>query len=95
MVPSKMYGILAVGKPIVAVAPSGCDVVSLGEQLGFSVSADPESPEQFAQCVRQILRDGEKLRKMGEAARAAAKEYERSAELAKLVSVVERSGIPA
>ena len=37
VVPSKMYGILAAGKPIVAVAPPECDVVSIGERKGFSI----------------------------------------------------------
>ncbi len=89
VVPSKMYGILAAGKPIVAVAPPECDVVSVGKQKGFSISADPDDPAQFADCVRQILYDVERLRKMGEAAVAAAPEYERTRELQKLVAIVE------
>src|SRR5260221_8653621 len=39
VVPSKMYGILAAGKPIVAVAPGETDAVALGEKMGFSVGA--------------------------------------------------------
>jgi glycosyltransferase involved in cell wall biosynthesis len=89
VVPSKMYAILAAGKPIVAVAPSECDVVSIGTQKGFAVSADPDDPGQFAECVRQILSDAKKLRRMEEAAMVAAPEYERSRELRKLVAVVE------
>lgn len=89
VVPSKMYGILAAGKPIVAVAPRECDVVSIGEQRGFSISADPENPAHFAACVRQLSQNPEQLRKMGEAAAAAAPEYERSKELKKLVAIIE------
>lgn len=89
VVPSKMYGILAAGKPIVAVAPSECDVVSIGQQLGFSISADPDSPEQFVECVRVLLRDAKRLRKMEEAAAAAAPEFERHKELQKLLAIVE------
>src|SRR5437588_1446239 len=44
VVPSKMYGILAAGKPIVAVAPKETDVVSLGAKQGFAVAADPDKP---------------------------------------------------
>jgi colanic acid biosynthesis glycosyl transferase WcaI len=91
VVPSKMYGILAAGKPIVAVAPTECDVVSLGKQKGFAISADPDDPTQFADGVRQLLSDAERLRKMGAAATAAAPEYERTQELQKLVAVVEES----
>ena len=94
VVPSKMYGILAAGKPIVAVAPAECDVVSLGKEKGFSISADPDDPVQFAACVREILCDGERLRRMGVAAAAAAPAYERSRELEKLVATVEESCAP-
>lgn len=89
VVPSKMYGILAAGKPIVAVAPGECDVVSLGAERGFAISADPEDPAQFAAGVRRLSQNPEKVRKMGQAAAAAAPNYERSGELKKLVSIIE------
>jgi colanic acid biosynthesis glycosyl transferase WcaI len=91
VVPSKMYGILAAGKPIIALAPRACDVVSIGEAKGFSVSADPDDSVQFARAVQQLVRDPEKLRRMGQAAFAAAPEYERSRELAKLVHLIEEA----
>ena len=62
VVPSKMYGILAAGKPIVALAPRECDVVSIGEAKGFSISADPSDPAQFAHVVEQLVRDPERVR---------------------------------
>jgi colanic acid biosynthesis glycosyl transferase WcaI len=89
VVPSKLYGILAAGKPIVAVAPAECDVVSLGKRNGFVVSADPNNPAQFAECVRKIASDPPRLRKMAEAAAATAPEYERTRELQKLIAVIE------
>ncbi len=91
VVPSKMYGILAAGKPIVALAPRECDVVSLGEKAGFSISADPDDPACFAYSVRQIFGNAEKLRKMGEAALDAAPQYERGNELRKLADIIENS----
>ena len=92
IVPSKMYGILAAGKPIVAVAPSECDVVSIGQRKGFSISSDPDNPAEFVKNVRALLQDGKRLREMGQAAAAAAPEYERGRELEKLLAVVEKSG---
>jgi len=91
VVPSKMYGILAAGKPIVAVAPRECDVASLGEAKGFSISADPDDPAGFAQLVRQLSQNPARLRQMGQASLAAAPEYERSAELRKLVNILEKA----
>jgi len=93
VVPSKMYGILAAGKPIVAVAPDECDVVSLGKEMGFSVAADPDAPDQFVQRVRELLHDGHRLSSMGEAGLAAAPHFERNRELAKLVALIEQVAV--
>jgi colanic acid biosynthesis glycosyl transferase WcaI len=91
IVPSKMYGILAAGKPIVAVAPRETDVAAIGEKRGFAVWGDPDDPEQVACAIRRILRDGKQLRHMGEAARAAADEYDRVNELRKFVRIIEEA----
>jgi len=88
VVPSKMYSILAAGKPIVAVAPEECDVVSIGARRGFCVAANPDDPAQLVQVVRRISRNPDLLRSMGASASAAAPEYERNKELAKLVEIV-------
>jgi len=85
VVPSKMYGILAAGKPIVAVAPKETDVVSLGVQQGFAVSADPDRPGDLVNVVRQLAADRNRLKTMGDAARAAAPAYDRVVELQKFV----------
>ena len=87
VVPSKMYGILAAGKPILAVAPKETDVVSLGVKQGFAVSADPDNPVDLANVIRPLMADVTKLRAMGEAARNAAPSYARSAELQKYLEV--------
>jgi glycosyltransferase involved in cell wall biosynthesis len=91
VVPSKMYGILAAGKPIVAVAPAECDVVSLGKEKGFGISTNPEDAGEFAGRVRELFRDEERLREMGAAAAAAAPEFERGRQLERLVAVVEQA----
>ena len=88
VVPSKMYGILAAGKAIVAVAPDSCDVVSLGGQQGFSISCDPDDPAHFAACVRQILDNPQRLRLMEQAALQSAPLYERQNELNKVLAIV-------
>jgi colanic acid biosynthesis glycosyl transferase WcaI len=89
VVPSKLYGILAAGKPVVAVAPEKCDTVSLGKEKGFGVSANPEDAEAFAKCVKELMRDAVRLRSMGAAARNTAPEFERGKELEKLVALIE------
>jgi colanic acid biosynthesis glycosyl transferase WcaI len=90
VVPSKMYGILAAGKPIVAIAPKQADAVSLGARQGFSVSADPDKPGELAAAVRALAADANKMKLMSAAARAAAPEYDRVKELQKFVQIVGR-----
>ena len=89
VVPSKMYGILAAGKPIVAVAPEETDAVSLGAKFGFAVSADPDKPESVAAAIRLLVTDAKKLQNMGRAAQAVAPEYDRVKELQKFVKIIE------
>lgn len=94
VVPSKMYGILVAGKPIVAVAPKETDVVSLGAKQGFSVGADPDKPAELVNVIRALVADVRKLRAMGEAARNAAPSYERTGELQKYLEVFEQLSAP-
>jgi colanic acid biosynthesis glycosyl transferase WcaI len=91
VVPSKMYGILSAGKPIVAVAPEETDAASLGAKFGFAVSADPDSPEKAAAAIRSLVTDHGKLRSMSRAARAAAPDYDRVKELQKYVQIIEEA----
>jgi colanic acid biosynthesis glycosyl transferase WcaI len=89
VVPSKLYGILAAGKPIIAVAPEETDVASLGAKFGFAVSADPDNPEKVAAAIRLLVMDHEKVKDMGRAARAVAPDYDRVKELQKFVKIIE------
>jgi colanic acid biosynthesis glycosyl transferase WcaI len=89
VVPSKMYGILAAGKPIVAVAPAETDAVSIGVRRGFTVSADPDNPAELVAAVRALACDPKKINAMGRAARAAAPDYDRVKELRKFTEIFE------
>jgi colanic acid biosynthesis glycosyl transferase WcaI len=89
VVPSKMYGILAAGRPIVAVAPKETDAATLGEREGFGCAADPDSPAEVVTTVRALLADPTRLAAMGTAARSAAPRYARAAEIQKFASVIE------
>ncbi len=89
VVPSKMYAILAAGRPILAVAPSETDVASLGSLRGFGVSADPDKPEELVSVVRALASDSEKLKRMAQAAREAAPSYDRATEHQKFLKTVE------
>ncbi len=91
--PSKMYGILGAGKPILAVAPKETDVVSLGMKQGFAIAADPDKPADVVNAVHGLMADAKKLRAMGEAARAAAPAYDRAGELQKYTKVFDELAV--
>lgn len=93
VVPSKMYGILAAGKPIVAVAPAETDAAAIGQKRGFAVSADPDSAEEAAAAIRELVFDSNKVKRMSEAARAVARDYDRVKELEKFVEVFDQMAI--
>jgi glycosyltransferase involved in cell wall biosynthesis len=91
VVPSKMYGILAVGRPIVAVAPAESDAASLTTRIGCGVVADPDSAEDVATKILALSAEPRRVLEMGEAARAAANDYNRITELHKFLGVVEEA----
>jgi colanic acid biosynthesis glycosyl transferase WcaI len=92
VVPSKMYGILAAGQPIVAVAPKETDAAWLGAQQGFGISADPDKPAELVAAIRALLADPSRLADMRIAARAAASNYDRVNESHKFVKIIEEAG---
>ena len=87
VVPSKMYGILAAGRPIVAVAPKETDAAMLAERRNFGVAADPDKPEELVAAIRSL--DPQRLAAMAAAARTAAFDYDRVNESAKFVRIIE------
>lgn len=94
VVPSKMYGILAAGKPILAVAPRETDVRAIGEERGFSLGSEPDNCAELVGLVRQLVHDQETLRNMGKAALAAAPDYDRVKELEKFLQIIEEAARP-
>ena len=94
VVPSKMYGILAAGRPIVALASQRTDAASLGARHGFGVAADPDNPAELVAIVRALLGDPQRLAEMGAAARTAASRYARANETLKFVQILEEASQP-
>jgi colanic acid biosynthesis glycosyl transferase WcaI len=91
VVPSKMYGILAGGRPMLVVAPEETDAARICRERGVGLWADPDKPAEVIAVVREMLEQPERLAAMGRAARAAAGDYDRSKEWRKFVTAVEES----
>lgn len=91
VVPSKIYGILAAAKPIVAVAPADSEAALLGAKHGFAITADPDRPEEVEHAIRALATDRDKLQTMGRAAGDAARQYDRVKELQEFVRSIEEA----
>lgn len=83
VLPSKLLGILASGRPVVASSPASSELGQIAEQAGLRV--EPEDGAAFAAAVRQLLADGDLRRQRGQAARQLAeRRYGREAVLGQL-----------
>lgn len=91
VVPSKLYRILAAGRPILVVAPQETDAAWIATQKGCGLVADPDKPEEMVVAVRALARDAERVKRMGEAARGVAPEYNRVRQLCRFVEIVEET----
>lgn len=91
VVPSKLYGILAAGKPVLAVAPEKSDVVRIVRAAGCGLVADPADAAMIVAAVRELRRQPSRLQEMGRRARAIAPTFARETHLRRFVEVVERS----
>jgi glycosyltransferase involved in cell wall biosynthesis len=89
VVPSKMFGIIAAGKPIVAVAAPESDVAALGASHGFAVPADPTNSDELAATIRRIASNPTVLATMCAAARQAAAQYSRASGLRHLADIID------
>src|SRR5581483_954016 len=69
-VPSKMYSILAAGRPIVASVDPGTEVANVVEQAGAGRTVAPDDPEAFTKAIAELLTDADERERMGRAGRA-------------------------
>jgi colanic acid biosynthesis glycosyl transferase WcaI len=89
VVPSKLYSILAAGRPILAVAPEDTDVARIVRAADCGLVADPDKPSEVAAAIRALKSDPARLRAMGQRAHKAAENYARVNELERFVAIIE------
>jgi colanic acid biosynthesis glycosyl transferase WcaI len=68
-VPSKLYSILAAGRPLVASIDAGTEVARTLDRAGAGLAVPPEDPEAFTKAIRRLLDDEGDRRAMGAAGR--------------------------
>jgi glycosyltransferase involved in cell wall biosynthesis len=73
-VPSRMYDVLAAGKPILAVAEPASELALLVKEEGVGWVVETGNPAMIAETVMTARSKGDSLREMGRRARRAAEE---------------------
>ena len=89
VVPSKLYSILAAGRPIIVVAPAECDAARIVVESGCGVAADPDDPAAVAAAIHELSAQPARLAEMGHRARETAAKYARVDELKRFLAIVE------
>jgi putative colanic acid biosynthesis glycosyltransferase WcaI len=91
VVPSKLYSILAAGRPILAVAAPESDASRIVRESGCGIAVDPDDPAALAAAIRKLRADPEGINEMGRHARAAAENYARVNELQRFTEILEEA----
>lgn len=91
VVPSKLYSILAAGRPVLVVAAAESDAARIVVESECGLAADPDDAAAVAAAIRELQRDPARLEIMGRRAREAAEKYARVNELQRLVRIIEEA----
>jgi glycosyltransferase involved in cell wall biosynthesis len=77
IVPSKLYGILAAGRPYVAAVDPTCEVAAIARDYGCGLLASPGDPDALAGAIAAMYDEPSTTKTMGSHARAAALQFDR------------------
>jgi glycosyltransferase involved in cell wall biosynthesis len=77
IVPSKVYGILAAGRPYVAATDPSSEAAQIARESGCGLVAAPGDPAALAEAIATLYDDPAMTREMGTRARLAARQYDR------------------
>jgi colanic acid biosynthesis glycosyl transferase WcaI len=69
IVPSKMYGILAAGKPYIAAVDADSEVARITNEARTGVAIPPDSATHLVEAIRWCLSNPEELARMGQRGR--------------------------
>ncbi len=89
VVPSKLYPILAAGRPVLALAAEESDAARIVRRSGCGVVADPDDPTSLVRLVRELASDPQRVAAMSARASAVAAEFSLEKELRRFARVVE------
>jgi glycosyltransferase involved in cell wall biosynthesis len=98
IVPSKVYGILASGRPFVAAVDPSCEAAVIAREYSCGTIAPPGEPDALASSIAALCDNPDGARAMGENARRAAWHYDRRVAVQAyydLFANLGRAGLPA
>ena len=87
--PSKLYPILAAGRPVLALAPEESEAARVIRRSGCGVVANPDDPVSLAAIVRELARHPERVARMSIRAAAIAPEFSLQRELRRFRETME------
>jgi glycosyltransferase involved in cell wall biosynthesis len=79
IVPSKVYGILAAGRPYIAATDPSSEPAQIARESGCGLVAAPGDPAALADAIATLYGDPAMTREMGARARLVARHYDRKA----------------
>lgn len=88
-VPSKLYTVLAHGRPVLAVAPNESEVSQIVRQWGCGLVADPSDPGDVASKINWARENPNGLAEMSKRALKTARHYTREGNLEQLARLIE------
>lgn len=92
-IPSKVYWILASGRPLIAAVGRNTEIASLVDQAACGLRVDPESPEALAGAVLQLRKDATQRAIMGQQGRGfVVRHYSRQAVSGQLNTLIQKLG---
>lgn len=77
IVPSKVYGILAAGRPYIAATDPSSEPAQIARESGCGLVAAPGDPAALADAIALLYDDPVMTREMGSRARLVARQYDR------------------
>lgn len=87
IVPSKLYGILAAGRPYVAAVEADCEVASITKTHDCGRLAEPGDPASMAAAIRGFYDDREMAGRCGAHARQVAMSFDRKRQVSRYMEL--------
>src|SRR5262249_50573240 len=95
IVPSKLYGILAAGRPYVAAVEEECEVARITRSHDCGFVVPPQQPKDIAEAVLRLYYDRRLGSEMGVRSRAAGLQFDRPRQVVAYADLLKQVVRPA